>query len=60
MSKETYVDPTIAEHPPGGKVHKVENDSEAERLPTEKPGDADNKRGKKTATSPDTVANTEK
>jgi hypothetical protein len=60
MSKDKYVDPTLANDPPGGKVHKVERGNDADRLPTEEPEGSDAKRGGKTATAPKTVANTEK
>jgi hypothetical protein len=60
MSKDKYVDPTIADHPPGGKVHKVEGGRDADRLPPEEPAGSDAKRDGKTATAPKTVANTKK
>lgn len=60
MSNTKYVDPNNATNPPGGKVHDVgKSDAEADRLPVEQL-DAKESKGGKTATSPKTVANTEK
>lgn len=59
MSNTKYTDKTIADDPPGGKVHDVaKNDAAADRLPTEAGADRDTR--KKTATSPETVAQTDK
>jgi hypothetical protein len=60
MSNTKYTDPTNAEDPPGGKRHDTaKNDASADKLPTEE-GQTGRGSERKTATSPKTVANTEK
>ncbi len=58
MSNTKYT----AADPPGGKIHDVaKNDAAANRLPPEEPAGSDyQNEGGKTATSPKTVANSEK
>lgn len=63
MSNTHYTDKTLADDPPGGRVHKVaRKNAEADRLPTGEHADdgGAKTRGGKTATTPKTVANTEK
>lgn len=61
MSNIQYTDKTIADVPPGGKFHKVaKSEAAANRLPIEEAVADGGKRDGKTATSPNTVANTEK
>lgn len=60
MSNTKYTDPTNAGDPPGGKHHDTaKNDGEANKLPPED-GKTDKGRARKTATSPKTVAKTDK
>ncbi|MET0407482.1 MAG: hypothetical protein ABW006_03850 [Hyphomicrobium sp.] len=60
MSKTNYNDPTNATDPPGGKHH--ETSKEGEKLPTDRPSDANDKSAKtaKKSVSPETVAKTER
>jgi hypothetical protein len=64
MANTRYTDPTNATDPPGGKHHDIPKMDAADRLPPEE-GLDDHSKGRtasnrKTATSPKTVAKSEK